>query len=577
MKNLKIAKKIILGFSSVFLLLLLIAVTAVTSSVRIGALISEVDVYGGLQSNANELMHILNETRITAGVFYETQLAQVHADVTKQLMYCDLRLEKLYEYIDTHPQLLRFRPNIEAYDALYSKWSSALVGAADHYNLETRLSATDLQTFRQQSDEWRKTNLLAHEILSNTISDIVEISNREMLGTKNFNSIALWIVIGVSGVSLVVTIVMALILMRSITLPLGNMRDVLDQIGTSGNLQIPAERQQQLLKVAEGKDETSQCTKALLVLLDRLYRIDETLSHVADGNLTVSMDLQSQQDTMGLAVQKMLHNLNEKFGSITRSTVWVNQKAAELSQGSQHLAEGSRRQSESVENLSESVRRMTEKSKQSAALAQRALNLVGNIQDNAKTGSDKMNQMMQAAQAINASSQSIGKVIKVIDDIAFQTNILALNASVEAARAGQHGKGFAVVAEEVRNLAAKSAEAAKDTGALIDDTMQKAALGASIAQTTSTSLEEIVAGVEDSNAIIRDIATLSREQEEDIQGIISDVAHVESIVEQNNTIAARSANAAGEISNQSNQQMELVQQFRLLQGMMRASEEGMRL
>jgi len=355
------------------------------------------------------------------------------------------------------------------------------------------------------------------------------------------------------------------------------MRDVLDQIGTTGNLQIPEERQQQLRKVAEGKDETSQCTKALLVLLERLYRIDETLAHVANGNLTVTMDLQSEQDTMGLAVRKMLLNLNEKFGSIARSTVWVNQKAAELSQDSHHLAEGSRRQSESVENLSLSVRRVTEKAEQNAALAQQALDLVNNIQNNAKTGREKMNQMMLAAQAINASSQSIGKVIKVIDDIASQTNLLALNASVEAVRAGHHGKGFAVVAEEVRNLAARSAQAAKETGALIDDTMQKAALGTSIAETTSTALEEIVTGVEESNAIIRDIAALSREQKEDIQGIISDVAHVESIVEQNNSIAARSANAAAEISSQSSYQMEMVQQFRLLKSVMQGRKEGMRL
>ncbi len=577
MKNLKIAQKIILGFSSILLLLLLIAITAITSSAQTGSHISEVDIYSALESNANELMHILNETRITAGVLYETQSEESYNNVVKQLMYCDLRLKKLYEYIDANPQLLRFRGDIEAYDELYSQWSNALRGIADRYQLAAPLSAADLQKFREESNEWHKTNLLAHEILSNTIADIVDASNKEMRVTKKFNVFTLWIVAGVSVVSIVVAAIMAIILMRSITIPLGNMRDVLDQIGTTGNLQIPEERQQQLLKVAEGKDEISQCTKALLVLLERLYRIDETLAHVANGNLTVTMDLQSEQDTMGLAVRKMLLNLNEKFGSIARSTVWVNQKAAELSQDSHHLAEGSRRQSESVENLSLSVRRVTEKAEQNAALAQQALDLVNNIQNNAKTGREKMHQMIQAAQAINASSQSIGKVIKVIDDIASQTNLLALNASVEAVRAGHHGRGFAVVAEEVRNLAARSAQAAKETGALIDDTMQKAALGTSIAETTSTALEEIVAGVEESNAIIRDIAALSREQKEDIQGIISDVAHVETIVEQNNSIAARSANAAAEISSQSSYQMEMVQQFRLLKSAMQERKEGMRV
>lgn len=510
-------------------------------------------------------MHILNETRITAGVLYETQSPEAYANVTKQLMYCDLRLDKLYEYIDSHPKIKGFRQEIEGYETLYAQWSAALRAIDGRYDLAAGLSAEDRMNFIQEAVEWRKLNLRDHEILSNTTADIVAASNEEVLATKGFNWVTLWVVLVVSGVSLVVTIGLALFLVRSITRPLGDMRDVLHQIGTTGDLQIPQERQEQLREVAKGKDETAQCSRALLVLLNRLYRVDENLSHVADGNLTVSVDLQSQQDTMGLAVEKLLHNLNQKFGGITHSTFSVNQKAAELSRGSQHLAEGAQRQAESVSQLAESVKRVTEKAEQSASRAQQTLGLVRKIQDTAKVGSEKMTQMMQAAETINTSSRSIGKVIKVIDEIAFQTNLLALNASVEASRAGVHGKGFAVVAQEVRNLAAKSAEAARESGVLIDDTVQKAALGTSIAQATARSLEEIVTGVEESSIMIQDIAALSQEQEIDIQGIIDHVVRVESIVRQNNTIAAHSADAAEEISRHSNRQTELVRQFHLLQ------------
>jgi methyl-accepting chemotaxis protein len=572
-KNLKIGQKIILGFGAVLLLLLLIAFSAVSAAVRTGGNIDEVDVYNGLQSSANELMHILNETRISAGVFYATASPSAYADLQKQLLYCDYRLDKLSAYLEAYPQLAGIGEAIEEYKGFYSKWSADLRAAESRYNLSEPLPDLEALAFSKAAEGWRVTGLLAQEVLSNTTDDIAELTSRKLTETRSFNIITLWVVLGVSAVSLAVAVYTAMTIVRSITQPLGDMRDVLDQIGSSGDLRLPEERREQLGRVAEGSDEIAQCTKALLVMLGRLYRIDENLAEVADGNLTVSVDLQSERDTMGLAVKKMLSDLNTRFGSISRSTEWVNRKAAELSAGSQRLALGTQHQSESVVQLSASMQRVTEKTEQSAQLARKAMGLVDNIQRNAQTGSEKMHQMMQAAEAIDLSSQAIGKVIKVIDEIAFQTNLLALNASVEAARAGVHGKGFAVVAEEVRGLAARSAEAAKETGVLIDDTMQKAALGATIAEVTSASLADIVAGVTDSNAIIRDIAALAQEQATDIQGITQEVARVESIVEENSRIAAHSAEAAGEISALSNQQMELVRQFKLLPDQQTAREE----
>ena len=174
-----------------------------------------------------------------------------------------------------------------------------------------------------------------------------------------------------------------------------------------------------------------------------------------------------------------------------------------------------------------------------------------------------MDEMTTAVREINQASQSISKVIKVIDDIAFQTNILALNAAVEAARAGQHGKGFAVVAEEVRNLAAKSAEAAKDTGGLIANSMEKAELGARIANDTAASLTEIVTGISESNQLISDIASASEQQADGISVINSSIDQVAQVVQQNSATAQESAAASQQMSGQSDMLQQLISQFKL--------------
>jgi methyl-accepting chemotaxis protein len=228
---------------------------------------------------------------------------------------------------------------------------------------------------------------------------------------------------------------------------------------------------------------------------------------------------------------------------------------------SQYIAQGSTEQAAAVQQLSSTINEIAGKTKENAEMAEKAAELSSAIKVKAEKGSHQMDELMASVKEITDASAKIEKVIKVIDDIAFQTNILALNAAVEAARAGAAGKGFAVVAEEVRNLASKSAEAAKNTGGLIENSVQKANHGMTIAVETASSLKEIVSGINQNAEIISRIAASSEEQESAISQIDTGVSQVASVIQENTSKAEASATASLEMSRQMDELESLLGNF----------------
>lgn len=314
---------------------------------------------------------------------------------------------------------------------------------------------------------------------------------------------------------------------------------------------------------SESNDEIGQLTDDFQKMANSTRHQIEILEDIADGNLAAEIVSRGEKDSMSRAMQRMASGLNEMMSEVNRSTAQVYEGSRQIAEGANQLSEGSIQQSVAVESLSRSMGGVAKMSQENAALARQADELSDQIITTAEKGSEQMQRMIQAVNDISAASQSIENVIKVIDDIAFQTNILALNAAVEAARAGQHGKGFAVVADEVRNLAGKSAEAAKETGVLIVNSMEKAKLGAEIAEETAASLNEIVTGISESSRIVAQIPEASESQNAAIAEINHSLDQVLAVVQQNTATAEQSAAASTEMSEQAQMLRSLVSHFRV--------------
>jgi methyl-accepting chemotaxis protein len=338
--------------------------------------------------------------------------------------------------------------------------------------------------------------------------------------------------------------------------------EMLAQAAVEGKLSARADaakHQGEFRKVVEGVNNT------LDAVIKPVNEASACLQEMAKGNLDVKMegDYKGDHAVIKENLNATLAALNDILGQVTMAVDQVATGARQVSDSSQSLSQASTESASSLEEIAASMHELTSQTNMNADHAIQANQLAAQARVSAEKGNAEMGAMVKAMNDINESATNISKIIKAIDEIAFQTNLLALNAAVEAARAGKHGKGFTVVAEEVRNLAQRSAAAAKETAEMIEGSIKKTEAGAKIAGETSKALEEIVAGATKVTDLIGEIASASKEQAEGIGQINTGLSQVDQVTQQVTASAEESASASEELSSQSMQLKQMLDKFRL--------------
>lgn len=481
---------------------------------------------------------------------------------SNELAVAEKKLEKSFKAIDESLPLLEKKCTTESELEKFNK----VKASAESY----RAIVDEVENFSQKGRKEdalyifkAKGNVCADETMKNInamMETKIQIGNELANKLSVLKIISIITIIIALGLGIGLTVVLARYLSDRISDSIKEMVGISKDLA-KGNLDITVE--------VKSQDEFGELSSAFSEMISTLkgyiQDLAKVLGNIEKGNLDVvtNQNYQGNFIEMKTSIDNIILSLNSVFHEIREASSQVNGGAEQVSVTAQTLSEGAVEQSGSIEELSSFIQEVSEQVHANVRNAETANSLSANFTKIVENSNSQMLELLKAMDNIYACSSDISKIINDIDAIAEQTNLLALNAAIEAARAGEAGKGFAVVADEVRKLSAQSAQAAQKTNKLIKDSIQAVETGKGLADNAAKNLLNVVSEVKKSTEVITEIAEASEEQAKSIEQMSGRVVKIADVVHSNSSTAEESAAASEELAAQAEILSTMLQDFKL--------------
>lgn len=559
LKNMKIKMSLLLGFG--ITLVLSVAIVVVTLFLMSGQKTNFSNAINQEGRATEIVLECRLDVRNTIVNGYEMLVGQ-SASLTRE------KEASINGYLDTIDSLISelrtvypLKDNrVEEYAQHVSRWRSLMSQLASEVEAGNTNGAVALLTGDIAN------TLSAMTDLTVGISNDLNAAESEVVSKAERDSqITILVIAAVLVIAVIFVLMLSTKIIKNITIPTEEVHNAL--VGYSeGNLTVPVnfESTNELGEMCEALRKSQRILGG--VIEDEAYLLEK----MANGDFNVkSKDTSLYVGALSSVLESLRglkKNLSGTLMQIHQAAEQVSAGSDQVSAGAQALSQGATEQASSVQELAATITKISEQIASNAESAQKTSKMANEVGEEITRSNEQMKAMNAAMSEITAKSQEIGKIIKTIEDIAFQTNILALNAAVEAARAGAAGKGFAVVANEVRSLASKSADASKNTAALIENSLQAVENGDRIATETAQALEKVVEGAAEITSVIDQIASASQQQADAVVQITEGMDQISSVIQTNSATSEESAAASEELSGQANMLKELVGGFKLEDG-----------
>ena len=550
MKNLKISKKIICTFAVVLLLTFVLGVVSLVSTNNIA---STSDNYVNISIPAlSNLESARRYIRIFQGNILKATCTDNQADLDKLVEDISSDRSAFFDYLDSFleydPQFSDEVENIHTVMDDAASIRERIVEASAKFSYEGNLEAYSIYLNEYEPNLTKVTGIL--ENLTTELKEAITTRYNNAQTTKTINIV---VIIAVVVAAAILVVALTVVLTKAIVTPIIQIKDSMNLIANG------------LLKEADGtityrsKDELGVLAHAARKVIRFFQDVLPSISDVCRNYDSYVGETSEIRDSL----MYIRDNLSAALSNVDQASDQLLSGTEEVSSGAQALAQGATQQAASIQELSENIASISEDIKANSSDAAEASDKANAAGAAVQEVNAMMSELVRAMNEINEFSSETKKIVKTIEDIAFQTNILSLNAAVEAARAGAAGKGFAVVAEEVRNLAGKSAEAAQNTTRIIESTVNSIVSGNKLCAEVAEKMNKVGETAGKVTAINNKIADSSKKAADSIVKVTIGVDQISNVVQNNSATSEQSAAASEELSSQANMLKQLVKSFSL--------------